>query len=488
MRVVCGAGLIVCVCTSVAAAQDAPPAVASSSAARAPGETSFLVENVTRAEVWGFFEPPPSGGAEPDYFFIGNRSTLGVDYEGRRWAIRGAIQYVRVENLPRGAIGPGLLGNGGAYYFQAADTFSYQFYLRALSAAFVSAGRGVTVEAGRLSFTSTEMPSSADPTVGLAQSRLDGRLFDDMDGSLYQRAWDGVRVTGRHGDWQWRAAAVLPTQGTFEESANLTLDRVRVVTVDVSVAPDALADHTRFRGFAYGYRDTRAVRARPDNSVVMAQAADVTVATFGAAGVGVYPRPAGAWDVVVSTAGQVGDWYGQSHRAWSALAEGGFQWTSAPGRPWLRAGIAYASGDGDGDDDRHGTFFPMLPSGDRFVRSNTYALMNVVDAWTELRVTPHPRVELIAGVHRVSLASDADRWYSGSGATERTGAYFGYLGRDTHGAGTLGSLAEADVSWRLSRWWQLRGVVTGFFGGDAVRAVFAGDRLGMAAIESTIGF
>ena len=274
-----------CACARrVAAAQDAPPAVASSSADRAPGETSFLVENVTRAEVWGFFEPPPSGGAEPDYFFVGNRSTLGVDYEGRRWAIRGAIQYVRVENLPRGAIGPGLLGNGGAYYFQAAGTFSYQFYLRALSAAFVSAGRGVTVEAGRLSFTSTDVPSSADPTVGLAQARLDGRLLDDMDGSLYQRAWDGVRVTGRHGDWQWRAAAVLPTQGTFEESANLTLDRVRVVTADVSVAPGALADHTRFRGFAYGYRDTRAVRARPDNSGVTAEAADVTVATFGAAG------------------------------------------------------------------------------------------------------------------------------------------------------------------------------------------------------------
>ncbi len=88
----------------------------------------------------------------------------------------------------------------------------------------------------------------------------------------------------------------------------------------------------------------------------------------------------------------------------------------------------------------------------------------------------------------MSLASDADRWYSGSGATERTGNYFGYLGRDTHGAGTLGSLAEADVSWQLTRWWRLRGVVTGFAGGDAVRAVFAGDRLAMALIESTIRF
>ena len=230
------------------------------------------------------------------------------------------------------------------------------------------------------------------------------------------------------------------------------------------------------------------MHARPDNSGVTAQAADVTLATFGAAAVGVYPRAAGAWDVVVWTAGQVGDWYGQSHRAWSALAEGGYQWTAAPGRPWLRAGVTYASGDGDGEDDRHETFFPMLPAGDRFVRSNTYALMNAVDAWTEAQVTPHPRVEIVAGLHHVALASAADRWYAGSGATERTGNYFGYFGRNTHGARTLGSLAEADVSWQLARWWWLRGSVTGFAGGDAVRAVFAGDRLVMAAIESKIRF
>ena len=215
-----------------------------------PETSSRCSRDLTRAEFWRFFEPPPGGGVEPDYFFIGNRSTLGVNYDGRHWSMRGAIQYVRLENLPRGAIGPGLLGNGGAYYFQAAGTFSYQFYFRALSAAFTSEGRGVSVEAGRLSFTAKEAASPADPTAALDRARLDGRLLDDMDGSLYQRAWDGVRVQFRRGDWRWTAAAVLPTQGTFEESANLPLDRVRVVTADLAVAPGAIADHTRIRGFA----------------------------------------------------------------------------------------------------------------------------------------------------------------------------------------------------------------------------------------------
>ena len=55
-RGLCVAGLIVCVGTSVAATQDAAPTGATSTADHAPGETSFLVENLTRAEIWHFFE------------------------------------------------------------------------------------------------------------------------------------------------------------------------------------------------------------------------------------------------------------------------------------------------------------------------------------------------------------------------------------------------------------------------------------------------
>ena len=80
----------------------------------APGDTSFLVQNLTRAELWRFFEPRPGGGVHPDYVFFGNRSTLGARYRGSRWGLHGAIQYVRLENLPSGAIGPGLFGTGGA--------------------------------------------------------------------------------------------------------------------------------------------------------------------------------------------------------------------------------------------------------------------------------------------------------------------------------------------------------------------------------------
>ena len=67
---------------------------------------------MTRVEAWRYFHPFNNGGAEPDYTFVGNRSSLGVAYAGPRWSLQGTLQYVRLENLPARAIGPGLMGTG----------------------------------------------------------------------------------------------------------------------------------------------------------------------------------------------------------------------------------------------------------------------------------------------------------------------------------------------------------------------------------------
>ncbi|MGD9902636.1 MAG: alginate export family protein [Vicinamibacterales bacterium] len=468
------------------ATQDAPSPAATADN-RAPGETSFLVENVTRAELWRFFTPPPGGGAEPDYAFIGNRSTLGARYRGSRWSFGGAIQYVRLENLPRGAIGPGLLGTGGAYFFQAAGTFSYQFYLRGLSATLSSTDGSLAIDAGRLSIDEPSAAGASDtPVERLARERVSGRLLGDMPGTLYQRAWDGVRARLARGTWRATAVAALPTQGTFEESANLPLDRVRVVALDVvreATAPTPLRAH----GFASVYRDTRQVRARPDNTGLLAPAVDLTIVTGGASVVAAADQGPGRWDVVAWAALQGGGWYGQPHRAGAAALEGGYRWRTA-WRPWLRTGVFYASGDADAGDDRHHTFFPLLPSGDQYVASNTFALMNVVDAWAAVRLSPHPRLDVASELHRVGLASGADRWYFGSGATERRGNYFGYLGRQVGAARDLGTIAEARLAWRATRWWTVRGYLGRFLGGDAVRHAFAGDRLTTGWVESVLRF
>lgn len=488
-----GALVLVAGAAGPGAAQDpaSPQPASPNAASRGPGATgttTFLVENMTRVEAWRYFAPRPGGGVEPDYTFLGNRSTLGASYRGSRWTLDGRLQYVRVENLPAGAIGPGLLGTGGAYYFQAAGTFSYQFYLRSLSLGWRN-GAGVWAEVGRLSRAPSSEPSAGDAAVDrLVASDLNGRLAGDMEWSFYQRAWDGLRGGLRRGRVAATITAVLPTQGTFEESANLFMDRVRIGLAEVTVAPGRGTPHTRLEWFGATYHDSRAITARPDNSGRPATRADVRVQTAGAALVGAYPSHTGESDVVVWTAVQRGRWYELAHRGLAATVTIGHRLGRVPARPWLRAGAAYASGDGDGTDGRHGTFFPMLPSGDRVSALNAYARMNVVELWTALELSPSRAVDLRAGVRRVRLASGADRWYQGSGATIRSGNYFGYQGRNARGATSLGTVVEAGGEWRPWRWWTLRAFAGRLLGGDVPAQLFGGRRLTTGWLESTVRF
>ncbi len=472
----------------------APAATAPAAAPADPesitGHTSFLVENMTRVEAWRYFHPFNGGGIEPDYSFVGNRTSLGASYAGPRWSLQGTLQYVRLENLPTRAIGPGLMGTGAAYFFQAAGTFSYQFYLRGLSATWRARDLGTWVELGRLSRAASTEPPSGDATIdGLVREELNGRLLGDMEWSFYQRAWDGARGGVRRGGWSATATAALPTQGTYEESANLFMDRVQVGALEVGAAPGALVPRTRVDAFTIVYDDTRRITARPDNlALTTTSRAHIHVVTAGASMVGAYPSRTGTSDVVAWAAAQRGDWYGLRHRGLAATAAVGHRLSRVPWRPRLRAGVAWASGDGDATDGRHGTFFPLLPSGDRVSRLNAYALMNVVDAWTAIDATPVRTLDVRIGARRVRLADGADRWYQGSGATIRAGNYFGYQGRNARGATSLGTVTEGNVRWQPTRWWTLQAFAGRMNGGDVVSRLFSGHRLVTAWLESTVRF
>jgi hypothetical protein len=478
----------VCLTASTAPAQNGAPAEPPPSASAA-GDTAFLVENMTRAELWRYFQPPPNAATRPEYTFVGNRSTLAVSYRGSRWSARGALQYVRLENLPAGSIGPGLLGTGAAYFFQASGTFSYQFYLRGLSLGWRDAASGAWFEGGRLSrAASTEAPSGDATIDRLVATELNGRLLGDMEWSFYQRAWDGVRGGVRRGGLAATVTAAVPTQGTFEESANLSMDRVRVAAAELTLAPGALLPRTRVEFFGIGYDDTRPVTARPDNSGHEPRRADIRVWTAGASAAGAYPWRWGVTDVAGWAAGQSGAWYELSHRAAAATGAVGHRFTGVPWQPWLRAGTAYASGDTSATDGAHGTFFPLLPSGDRVSRLNAYALMNVVDRWAALEVQPHRALDVTVSVRRVTLASAADRWYQGSGATLRFGNYFGFQGRSGRGGSTIGTVVDGTATWRPVRSWTLRAFAGRIMGGDVVTRLFRDDRLVTAWLESTVHF
>ncbi len=475
---------------SVSAQQPASPESSGST------QVTAVLRDVARVESWSFFEPPPGGDpstplgtGSPDYVFVGNRLTFGVKAEGRRWAAEGALQYIQLWNLPSAAYGPGALGTGALYFAASETATQYQLYPRRLALTLKDLMPGVSFMVGRMGYASGAEAASGVPAIeAVKRERLDARLLGEFEWSIVQRAFDGVRLDVDRTGWHATAALMMPTQGGFEESATPTITDIKVAAGSVTFRPHVVLPWSELQLFVDVYRDRRPVASRPDNTGLAAIDVDVTVTAFGASQVGVFPTVAGELDSLVWVAGQLGDWYGQGHRAFSAAGEIGHRWTAVDWRPWVRAGFLYASGDGDPRDDDHGTFFQMLPTLSRYSASTTYSQMNLRDLFVQAHAYPRDRIRVRVDLHRVDLAQGEDRWYSGSGATARQGGYFGYEARPSGGERGLGTVLEGWVDVAFNRRWSVNGYVGTIWGGDVVRRLFADDRLRFFYLENVLSF
>jgi hypothetical protein len=448
------------------------------------------ISNVTRVESWSYFQPAidpraltPDPLGEPDYTFIGDRAVLGVLVEGARFDVSGAFNYVRLENLPARAIGPGGLGAGAFYFAATGVNYSYQLYLGELWTR-LKFGQGTTLTLGRMPFSSGgEVHSGSFSLQRLRAERLESRLIGNFEWSFYERRFDGARVDVERPHWHFNVAALVPTQGGYEESTNLSMPRVQVAASSFTLK----SSNVDWQGFGYFYRDRRREAAVVDNTFSFDRPVDVTIGTIGGSYARVLPRPNGEYDLVAWVAAQTGDWYGRQHRAASVVLEAGHRWTRVPTRPWLRAGYLWASGDRSDEDDRHGTFFQMLPSSRKYGLSATYAQMNLRDAFAQLAIEPR-RLRARIEVHALHAASGADLWYQGSGATASTGRFFGFSGRSARGATALGTVVEGAVDVPIRKHWSINGYGGMMSAGPVVRNWFTSKRLTFWFVENVVRF
>jgi hypothetical protein len=486
--------------------------VFSAPAAAQPAEPKVTgtVSNITRVESWSYFEPrvdilaltrEPVG--EPDYTFIGDRAELGVRVDAERFDLAGAFNYVRLENLPTRAIGPGGFGSGAFYFAATGVRYSYQLYLGELTVRVKSADRRRSLTIGRMPFSRVQSApeslsdavhlraASQDPAMRFGGSikrltgdRLDGRLIGNFEWSYYQRRFDGARFDLDRGRWQYTAAAFVPTQGGFEESTNLSMPNVQVAVSSAT----RTGERSESQGFAYVYRDRRrGAFAVVDNTFSTDRPVNILVATAGGSHARVVPTPSGELDAVAWGAVQAGRWYGAPHHAGSAAVEAGHRWTRAPLRPWLRGGYLWSSGDVDPRDGRHGTFFQMLPSSRKYALSSVYAQMNLRDAFVQAWIEPR-RFSARIEVHQVSLASGRDLWYQGSGATVSRDRFFGFSGRAAAGDTSLGTVLEGTLDVPIRKYWSVNGYAGTMWGGGVVARMFTGKRLTFWSIENVIRF
>ncbi len=491
-----GLGLARLACATLAWTIGLPAhaAVAQSASGQTPPAPSpawqASVSNLTRVESWRYFEPQPAGG-EPDYTFLGNRLRMELRGRWSRAQVTLAAQYVGFISLPENASNPGPFGTGALYFDQGGRHQNQQeLYLRYAHVRFPDVVRGVDLQVGRMAYTSgAEAPSGVPKIEAVKRQRLDARLVGEFEWSIVQRGFDGVRVDLTRPAWRATGIAFMPTQGGFARVAGPTITDLIVAGATVSSrSSGATPRRTQVQGFALAYADHRPVTQRPDNTGLSATEADIDLTTVGGAVIGAYPAGPGEVDVFGWATYQAGDWYGQDHRAFALAAETGYQFSRAAWRPWLRGGFFHASGDGSSSDSTHGTFFPILPTVRRFSQTTVYSTMNLNDLFVSLQARPRAALGLRLDVHQLTLASAADLWYAGSGATLGAGTTFGYAGRRSNGSTRLGTSIETSADYAITPQVAVNAFLGTIGGGGVVTGTFRGDRLWFGYIETALSF
>jgi hypothetical protein len=175
---------------------------------------------------------------------------------------------------------------------------------------------------------------------------------------------------------------------------------------------------------------------------------NIVINTFGGQSTHVLETSAGTVDFVFWGAVQTGRWGTQQQRAGSFDIEGGYQIPKVPQlKPWLRFGYTYGSGDSNPNDNKHGTFFQLMPTPRLYARFPFFNMMNLEDLYGDLILRPHAKLTITNEFHSLRLTNANDLWYSGGGVYQPW--TFGFTGRATSGARSLGDLYDTQWEYRL---------------------------------------
>jgi hypothetical protein len=434
------------------------PAAASSVAATDPikmGDVTVTGTLRSRLYVWDWFRPALG---ENQYEYSGNllRLNFAEKLHGWDWDAEFAVPFLL--GLPSTATDPapqGALGLGSNYYTanggrqNSAMIFPKQLFVR-----FDGLGKNErqTLQVGRFTFLDgSEITPKNATLAAVKRDRVSQRLLGDFGWSDVGRSFDGVHYSFSTPSDNFTFVAAVPTRGVFQVDGwgwNRVKFGYGAYTHEWGKG-DHVAD-TRI--FVLEYDDWRPV-LKTDNRPLAARRGDtqnIRIDTFGGHSLHAFTTSVGTWDLLAWGAVQTGRWGTERQRAYAIDFEGGWQPKSLPRlRPWLRVGFTKGSGDGNPNDNTHGTFFQVLPTPRPYARFPFFNMMNTEDLLGALILRPHARVTVSSEFHSLRLSNANDLWYSGGGVFQPW--TFGYVGRSTSGQRSLGNLYDTSVEYRTSR-------------------------------------
>jgi len=471
VRLVAGAiASLVLACVSPAGAQ---------TAAGTPYTVGDLVVSGairTRTYSWNWFGDLPEG----DYWHQGTQVRLGVSRSKPRYDWQLEFEAPFMVHLPTTAVRAapqGQLGLGAAYFAanngneNPAGLFLKQGFVRINGLGGIA---GQSLKVGRMEFNDgLEVTPRNSTLAALKRDRISQRLIGNFGFSDVLRSLDGVQYVLGLPTLNVTAVAARPTEGVFQVNGWSELN-INLLYGALTGQVGSERSPGEWRLFGLAYDDYRHGIVKTDNRPASTRISDtesIRVNTFGGHYLLVSTAAAGPIDVLLWGAFQTGAWGTLSHRAGAFAAEAGWQ----PARfmawqPWIRGGYNYSSGDSNPDDDRHGTFFQVLPTARIYARTPFFNLMNSVDAFGELILRPSNRIALRTDLHSIRLARKNDLWYSGGGAFQS--GTFGYNGRPSNGQTGLGTLYDVSGDIFLNRHVGLGLYYAYVRSHDVVRAIF----------------
>ena len=412
-----------------------------------------------RAYGWDWFQPSSGNNT---YGYSGNLLRLNFAEKLKTWDWDAELAVPFLLGLPDNATvaaPQGALGLGSNYYSAngnsrySAMVFTKQLYVRFKG---LGVSEANTLQVGRFEFNdgSELAPKNATLAV-LKRDRVSQRLIGSFGWSDVGRSFDGLHYSYSKPTNDFTFVAATPTRGVFQTDGwgwNRVGFGYAAYTHEWGTGKHA-ADT---RVFIIDYDDWRHI-LKTDNRPLAFRKGDtenIHIQTFGAHSLHVFTTTAGFIDALAWGAGQTGRWGTQTQLAYAVDFEGGYQPAGLRGplsrlKPWLRGGFTMGSGDGNPNDNRHGTFFQVLPTPRPYARFPFFNMMNTEDRFGALVLRPHSKITVSSEFHSLRLSNPNDLWYSGGGVFQPW--TFGYTGRSAAGRRSLGNIYDTSIEYRATR-------------------------------------
>ena len=408
----------------------------------------------SRLYVWDWFQPATG---ENQYQYSGSLLRVNFAESLPKWDWDAELAVPVLLGLPTKATDPapqGALGLGSNYYGansgsqNTAMIFPKQLYVR-----FHGLGSEASkLQVGRFLFSDgTEIAPKNATLATVKRDHISQRLLGDFGFSDVGRSFDGLHYTYNTAANDFTFIAATPTRGVYQVDG-WGWNRIGFGYAAYTHEWGKGRHVADSRLFMLEYDDFRHI-LKTDNRPTAVRKGDtenIRINTFGGHSIHAFTTGAGTLDLLAWGAIQTGRWGTQQQLSYAFDVEGGWQPKILPRvKPWLRGGFTDGSGDGNPNDNKHETFFQVLPTPRPYARFPFFNMMNIHDGYGDLILRPHSKITISSEFHSLRLSSVNDSWYSGGGAYQPW--TFGYTGRSTSGRRSLGNLYDTSVEYRATR-------------------------------------